>query len=312
MKTLTQLIKESTPKINEFVVLKPGFLQYEDDFCNLLKNNGWEIIQKQKKALSPGQIQKLYGKLSNKPFYNSLCAYMTSEPCLCCTCSKSCSDPIKDMCDLKQKVRAQWGKDDMKNAMHCSDSEEAVISESKCCMENIYESVIDDIMSLNNQDSNLNEYDYKTTLISLLQTAIAEEINAWYQYTIVAPFLHGKERKNIEEFYKKCATDELEDHAYWLINRINELGGTPNEILDLYRNNELENVHKFIIPDSDFDIKKSLIQNIDAERGAIETYTYIEKYTRDTDPVTNQKIKSILGDEQEHLTELQDFLTDIS
>lgn len=305
MKTLTKLIKEATSEINEFVILKPGFLQYENDFCNLLKNNGWKIVQKQKKALSPAQIQKLYGQLSDKPFYNSLCTYMTSSPCLCCTCSKQCSDPIKEMCDLKHIVREQWGEDDMKNAMHCSDSPEAVVTESKCCMENICES-----FDIPTSDPDLS-LQYNKIVVDFLQKAFAEEVNAWYQYTVAAPFIHGPERKNIEEFYKECAKDELEDHALWLITRINELSGTPDKILDLYSNNDIDNIHKFIIPDSDFDVKKSLLQNIEAEKGAISTYEEIESLTRDIDPVTNQKIKHILTDEQEHLTELQDFLTDI-
>ena len=51
--------------------------------------------------------------------------------------------------------------------------------------------------------------------------------------------------------------------------------------------------------------------NIEAERGAIETYKKIEAYTRGIDVVTNKKIKLILQDEEEHLTELKDFLADI-
>ena len=36
-------------------------------------------------------------------------------------------------------------------------------------------------------------------LIALLKDAFCEEMNAWYQYTIVIPFLKGNERSEIAE-----------------------------------------------------------------------------------------------------------------
>jgi nucleoside diphosphate kinase len=47
---------------------------------------------------------------------------MSSEDCLCCICHKDCEDPVKDMKSLKDTVRDRWGKSEMKNAMHSSDS----------------------------------------------------------------------------------------------------------------------------------------------------------------------------------------------
>ena len=51
--------------------------------------------------------------------------------CLCAKCYKECEDPIEQMDSLKDKVRDKWGKNDMKNAMHSSDSIENVKRESK-------------------------------------------------------------------------------------------------------------------------------------------------------------------------------------
>ncbi|MBQ5473604.1 MAG: hypothetical protein IIT65_02675 [Lachnospiraceae bacterium] len=42
----------------------------------------------------------------------------------------------------------------------------------------------------------------------------------------------------------------------------------------------------------------------------METYRDIEKYTRDIDVITNDKIKQILADEVKHLQEISDFLAD--
>ena len=54
-----------------------------------------------------------------------------------------------------------------------------------------------------------------------------------------------------------------------------------------------------------------LEQNIQSEKGAIETYTALEVVTRDNDVVTNRKVKEILADEQEHLQNLIDLHKDI-
>lgn len=141
MKSLTQFILENTAEpvqreidtnvkdgvgvtdlINGFVILKPEFLDHTEDFCNMLKNNGWNIIQKQQKKLTKDEAKELYKMHKDKPFYKDLCDYMASDDCLCCSCHKDCKDPIADMKKIKHKVRDAWGKDEMRNGMHSSDS----------------------------------------------------------------------------------------------------------------------------------------------------------------------------------------------
>ena len=159
-------------------------------------------------------------------------------------------------------------------------------------------------------------------LINKLQDALAEEFNQWYMYTIVRPFLVGLERANVVELYDTQAKDELEDHAYWLMERISQLGGTPDLVLSPDMWNHVA-THKYIIPEvihqnpdmnnitPGVDVVSSLYQNIAAEEGAIETYSNLELFTRDRDVVTNTKIKEILADEQEHLQALKDLVADI-
>jgi nucleoside diphosphate kinase len=43
-------------------------------------------------------------------------------------------ETFNDMKKLKDKVRENWGKDEMKNGMHSSDSLENVNRESKICL----------------------------------------------------------------------------------------------------------------------------------------------------------------------------------
>jgi len=136
MKTFTKFI-ESVTVINGFCVLKPEFLNYEDDWINMLKNNGWTIVQKVKKKLTHKQAEELYKPHENESFYKDLCNYMCSSDCICCSCYKECDNPIKDMDKLKERIRKSWGKDEMKNAMHSSDSQENVERESNICFNNI-------------------------------------------------------------------------------------------------------------------------------------------------------------------------------
>lgn len=133
MKHLSVFIKESldTNQINAFVILKPEFLSHKDDFLSLLKNNGWQIVQQQQLKLTHKQAENLYEMHKDKDFYNDLCDYMCSDECLCCTCHKKTNKPIEEMKKVKDKARMAWGKDDMKNAMHSSDSIENVERERK-------------------------------------------------------------------------------------------------------------------------------------------------------------------------------------
>lgn len=131
MKSLKQYILEYSLEVNGFCILKPGFLDHEDDWCNLLKNNGWQIVQKKNIKLDKELASELYGCHKDKDFYDDLIEYMCSENCICCQCHKDCEDPIGDMKLLKDKCRKSWGEDEMRNAMHSSDSIENVNREIK-------------------------------------------------------------------------------------------------------------------------------------------------------------------------------------
>lgn len=160
----------------------------------------------------------------------------------------------------------------------------------------------------------MDEYD-NTVLIGKLTNALAEEIYAWYGYFIVCPFLSGNtQRKDIQKFYTDAANDELNDHAHWLIERINQLGGSTSAIAS--PENLVIAQHKYEVPvfsrDGKIDIISSLKLNIKNERNAIETYKDLVEYTSSIDPASNSKLKEILMDEEEHLNELQEFLDDMT
>ena len=167
----------------------------------------------------------------------------------------------------------------------------------------------------------------KQLIISKLKNALKEEFNSWYGYIIVKEFLVGNCRPEIVKLYEETAKDELEDHAYWLMKRIAELDGTIEDITSSPAS-WLTAEHTYISPKwsgkydkqdiiSDdgeivIDIYDSLIQNIENEKGAIESYReLIEIATLSKDYTTERKCKEILADEEEHLQLLQDMANDI-
>lgn len=169
------------------------------------------------------------------------------------------------------------------------------------------------IKKLTESASDYLDQQFKDVLIQKLTNAYMEEICAFYAYFTALPYLAGKERPSVQKFYEDAAKDELYDHAAWILKRISELGGIPTEALNIA---ELQNAeHEYITPAVDeetnqIDVYQSLLDNKEAEEGAIETYRDIEEYTRNIDVVTNDKIKQILADEIEHLQEIEDFLAD--
>lgn len=169
-------------------------------------------------------------------------------------------------------------------------------------------------------------HDTRVLIIDAMKNALKEELNAWYGYVIVSEFLRGINRCDVARFYKDTADDELRDHAFWLMKRINELGGTIEDI-SASPATWLTAKHTYVSPkwrdkyegtkvvsnrdEMVVDVMDSLLENEANELGAIETYTHLQELTTGVDPVSNQKIKQILADEQSHLQEIQDFLADL-
>lgn len=155
---------------------------------------------------------------------------------------------------------------------------------------------------------------FKKELISKLTNALAEELNAWYGYIIVKDFLVGGERKKIADEYEEHAKDEYEDHAEWIIGRINQLGGDMKKIVSPSTWTQAKHSYRTPLFNSEglVDSYQSIQTNIKNEQDAIETYRDLERFTRDIDPVSNTKIKEILGDEEDHLQELIELLADMN
>ena len=159
----------------------------------------------------------------------------------------------------------------------------------------------------------------KSLIIDKLKNALKEEFNAWYGYIITREFLVGQLRPDIVKAYDELGEDELKDHAYWLMKRINELGGTIQD-LTISPNSWGEAKHQYRSPlwvevqegNSLIPVIESLKTNIENEKDAIKTYNELITLTQGVDWTTNSKCKEILADEEEHLQMLKELLDDIT
>lgn len=143
-------------------------------------------------------------------------------------------------------------------------------------------------------------------LIEKLNSALADEWLAYYQYWIGAKVAVGIPKEAVVAELIQHADDELR-HAGLLADRITQLGGTP--VLEPKKWYDLTNCG-YDSP-ADPDVRKLLDQNIKGEQCAIGMYRGIIDYIKDKDPVTYDLVLKILEDELEHEEDLENIKADI-
>lgn len=143
-------------------------------------------------------------------------------------------------------------------------------------------------------------------LLAMLNSALAEEWLAYYQYWIGARVMEGPMRSEVEPELLLHATQEL-NHAVLVTNRIIQLGGTP--ILhpqDWFKHTGCD----YDAPVDPY-IEVILEQNLKGERCAIKRYNDIASYTAGKDHITHQMATQILAEELEHENDIEDWITDL-
>lgn len=130
MKTLIEYITESSVNENrkEFMIIKPGFLDKRNEIIDYLKKNNVMIIRELRKKLTLSEAKKIYKMHNKEDFYDDLCKYMSSDDSIGFVL---CNFGDKKMNDLKDAIRKRYGIDEMRNAVHSSDSPLNAYRESK-------------------------------------------------------------------------------------------------------------------------------------------------------------------------------------
>jgi bacterioferritin len=143
-------------------------------------------------------------------------------------------------------------------------------------------------------------------LLKLLNSALADEWLAYYQYWIGAKIVKGPMKDAVASELVLHATEEL-SHADMLAVRIIQLGGTP-----LISPQEwFKHTHCGYDAPEDAFVKKILAQNIKGEQCAIDVYQKLLQLVKDKDPVTYNIVLTILEQEVEHEEDLQSLDEDL-
>lgn len=134
-------------------------------------------------------------------------------------------------------------------------------------------------------------------LIEGLNRLLEQEIACSIRYKTHAAVVKGPYAETVAARLREISDDELQ-HAEMLRERIVALGGEPSMmpcVDDLKPAHRLEDILKI---------------NIDEEKHAIGAYLELFKNISPNNAILYQTIQDLIRDEQEHLEELENFLTD--
>lgn len=144
----------------------------------------------------------------------------------------------------------------------------------------------------------------RKTVIRLLNEALATELVCVLRYKRHYFMAKGINSDSVKAEFLAHATEEM-GHADRLAKRITELGGEPNFSPDgLSERSHAE----YVEGDT---LNSMIMENLIAERIAIESYREMVLYLGEHDPTTQQMLKDILAMEEEHADDLASLLVGI-
>jgi bacterioferritin len=142
------------------------------------------------------------------------------------------------------------------------------------------------------------------TVIRLLNESLATELVCVLRYKRHYFMAKGVKAHVAAEEFLEHATQEAQ-HADKLAERIVQLGGEPEFNPDLLSKNS----HAQYVAGNT--LKEMVIEDLVAERIAIDSYREIIQYIGDKDPTTRRLFEEILEQEEEHADDMADLLDGI-
>ena len=115
-------------------IIKPDAVErnLDNEIKEMFKNKGFKIIKEKKIQIEKSEAEKFYKVHETKPFYNDLCAYLSSGPIVAMILEKdnaiSANRDLMGATNPKDAVegtiRKKFGISIDKNSVHGSDSSE--------------------------------------------------------------------------------------------------------------------------------------------------------------------------------------------
>ena len=115
-------------------IIKPDAVErnLDNEIKEIFKNNGFVILKEKKIQIEKSEAEKFYKVHETKPFYNDLCAYLSSGPIVVMVLEKE--NAVRSNRDLmgatnpkdaeEGTIRNKYGISIDKNSVHGSDSVE--------------------------------------------------------------------------------------------------------------------------------------------------------------------------------------------
>lgn len=139
-------------------------------------------------------------------------------------------------------------------------------------------------------------------VVKVLNEALATELVCVARYKAHYYAAQGPRGRVVAEEFLAHANEE-QSHADLIAERLDQLGGPIN----LDPEGQVARSHTEYSPGSS-DLKAMLIENLVAERVAIETYTEIIRWLGNHDVTTRRLMEDILAKEEEHADDLSKLL----
>ncbi|MEW9904956.1 ferritin-like domain-containing protein [Pseudomonas putida] len=138
-------------------------------------------------------------------------------------------------------------------------------------------------------------------ILTLLNEALATELVCALRYKRHYFMASGIKASVAADEFLEHATQEAE-HADRLAERIVQLGGEP----DFNPDNLSKRSHAQYVAGST--LKEMVLEDLVAERIAIDSYREIIQYIGEKDPTTRRIFEDILAQEEEHADDMADLL----
>ena len=142
------------------------------------------------------------------------------------------------------------------------------------------------------------------TVCRVLNEVLATEIVCWLRYkrhAIMSPRIGGIAGEAIMKELAKHS-DEEQEHADRVAERITQLGGKPNYDPEGLTSRSHA---QYVAGET---LEEMLTEDLVAERIAIETYSEIVRFLGTADPTSRRMMEEILAVEEEHADDLADWL----
>ncbi|HGY9627494.1 ferritin-like domain-containing protein [Pseudomonas juntendi] len=141
----------------------------------------------------------------------------------------------------------------------------------------------------------------RDTILRLLNEALATELVCNLRYKRHYFMASGIKASVAADEFLEHAGQEAE-HADKLAERIVQLGGEP----DFNPDNLSSNAHAQYVAGNS--LKEMVLEDLVAERIAIDSYREIIQYIGEKDPTTRRIFEEILAQEEEHADDMADLL----